>query len=582
MTATRVEQALTDAIPFTTVVTREDIERSQQPDVVSLLQREAGVQFSQSGSRGHTSSIFLRGAPARQVLVLVDGVPLNKQDASGALSLEHLMLDAVERIEIVRGNVSALYGSNAIGGVVQIFTRRAQGKPGATIELEAGARGSTRATVSAQARIGRNALAAGITRQHTDGQSAQDPSRIENANPDKDAYRNTSAWASLVHELAAGHTLSLRLQDADGRFGYDLGGSFADPADVHLGRTRVRTVAAVADHRLSDRWRTVLTLAQSRDLQTNDVRGAFAYLDRYVSRTRLIGWANHIALSDDWHLTAGLERQRHAVDVDDGFGGLYARDRHADAAYAGLTGKLGAHGLQLNLRHDRVQGTGRETTGLLGWSYQWHPHWKAVATVSNAFNVAPLGYLYAPFFGNPDLRPERAQSLEAGVQYHAGAQWGRVTLFQSRVRDEFEYDFVSYRFENVARTRNRGLELASGGRLRGIDWRANLTLQDPVDVATGEQRLRRAKVFAAAGLTVPVGAWRLAADWRYNGRRPDSLGYSLPAYHVVDLSARYAVSRTVDVFARLDNVFDRAHETVYGYPQPGRSLFVGLRWRPTF
>ncbi len=578
VTATRFDQRLSDALPFTTVLTREDIERSQALDLPALLSREAGLAFADNGGRGKASSVYLRGASSRQVLVLLDGVPMNKQDASGAVSLEHLVLDSIERIEVVRGNVSALYGSNAIGGVIQIFTRRASGAPKATVVLEGGSEKTRHASVSADAKLGSTSIAGGVSYHDTDGRTAIDPTRLPAANPDRDGYRNQTAWASLAHEFAPGQSLALRLHHADGRFDFDS--AFDTPDDLQTGRTKLDTVSLASDNRYTQDWRGIVTLSQTRDENRNRLTGAFGYDDRYVSRTRLIGWSNQIALGSDWSASAGLERQRQSVDVADGFGGGYDRERDADAVYGGLQGKLGAHSVQLNVRRDKVDGAGSATTGLLGYGYAFTEAWKATASISNAFNAAPLGYLYAPFFGNPELQPERARSAEAGLQYSEGSTLVRATAFRSRVRNEFEYDFGTSRFENVARTRNRGVELAANGDAMGIAWRASLTLQKPEDEATGEQRLRRAKRFGNVGITWPVGAWEIGADVRASSERPDTGAQRLPGYALLDLRARWRLTPEWQLFARGENLTDRDWETVYGYPQSGRSFFVGLQYQP--
>ena len=146
VTANRSEQLLTEALPHTTVIGRDVIERSQAVDLPTLLSSEAGFQFTQNGGRGTAASLFLRGSASLQVLVLIDGVPLTKQDSTGSVSLEHIMLDQVDHVEIVRGNVSAIYGSGAVGGVIQIFMRKGQGTPKAFAQIEAGSYGSTRAS----------------------------------------------------------------------------------------------------------------------------------------------------------------------------------------------------------------------------------------------------------------------------------------------------------------------------------------------------------------------------------------------------------------------------------------------------
>ena len=164
VTATRNSQLLGSALPFTSVINRDDIERSQATDLVTLLQREAGLQRTQNGGIGSVSSVFIRGAASLQTLILVDGVPQNKQDASGAVSLEHVMLENVERVEIVRGNVSAIYGSGAIGGVIQIFTKTGSREPLASVSAQVGPRATRKLSGNFSGSVGNTAISVGVSR----------------------------------------------------------------------------------------------------------------------------------------------------------------------------------------------------------------------------------------------------------------------------------------------------------------------------------------------------------------------------------------------------------------------------------
>jgi vitamin B12 transporter len=560
VTASRFEQLLPDALPHTTVLTRTDIERSQAVDLPTLVEREAGLQITRNGGPGTATSLFVRGASTSQVLLLVDGVPLTKQDASGSLSLEQLMLDQIERIEIVRGNVSAIYGSGAIGGVVQVFTRRGEGEPRASVSLSGGSRGTMEASAGLSGKQGATAFSVGVSHYATEGFSALDAQKAPGANPDDDGYRNRSLSVSLSQDLAAGHVLGGQLLASDGSADFD--NSFGAPADVHT----------------TQAWTSRVTLSRLEDENRTRDNGAFGYDSRYQTRTDMLQWVNHVALSQDWKATAGVERQQQSIDTNDGFGGLYERERSLDAAFGGINATAGAHSVQLNLRYDHIEDTGSESTGYLGYGFEFGGGFKLIASASTAFNAPPLGYLHAPFFGNPDLKPEQARSGEVGLQYAAGAQVVRATWFQSKVRDQLQYDFTSSRFENIARARNRGVEVSASGQFSNTGWRASLTSQDPVDEATGDRLVRRARTLASLSVSQALGAWRLGADLRYTGSRPDVGSRTLDSYAVLDLTAAWKLTQALSLFGRLENAADERYETAYGYQQAPRGLFMGLRW----
>ena len=585
VTASRNEQLLGSALPHTSVISRQDIERSQASDLVTLLQREAGLQRTQNGGIGTVSSVFMRGAPSLQTLVLIDGVPQNKQDASGAVSLEHLMLDNVERVEIVRGNVSAIYGSGAIGGVIQIFTKTGSLEPSANLSLELGPRASRKMSGSVSASLGATSVSAGLSRVTTDGFSAINTEQLSGANPDVDGYRNTSSHLSLVHKLSSDHNFGLRFMQSEGDSDFD--NAYGAPADLHTSTTRLSQTTLFTDNRWGN-WRSRLSLSEQSDKSSSRDNGFFGSNDGFTTRATVLSWVNSVALVGDWLVSAGLDQQRQRVDTRSDVYATYSQARNATAVFAGLEGKLGRGNAQLNVRHDKA-GDLSQSTGFLGYGYPVTDQVKVTASTSSAFNAPPLGYLFAPSFGNPLLKPERARSHELGVQYEQGRQLLRATYFDTRIQDQLNYDFTTFAFANIGRTRNSGLELSYRGSVGASDVRASLTLQDPVDDITNQRLARRAATLLSLGISHPLGPWRLGADLQYSSDRPDAysdpatfrtVNTMLAAYSVLDLSLSYKVSPTVMLQARLDNATDETYQTVYGYNQQPRSLYMGVTWTP--
>lgn len=589
VTATRNPQLLSSTMPHTTVIDRDDIERSQASDLVTLLQREAGLQRTQNGGVGTVSSIFLRGAPSLQTLVLVDGVPLNKQDASGAVSLEHVMLDNVERVEIVRGNVSAIYGSGAIGGVIQIFTREGTREPSASLGMELGPNETAKLSAQASGRVGDTAISAGVSRYLTEGFSSVDAAQRLGANPDNDAYQNTSVNLSLSHQLAAQHRIGMRYMHSSGDTDYD--NAFGASTDLQSSSARLQQASLFADNTWGD-WRSRVTLSEQSDRSTTRDDGFYGSTDQYRTRATVLNWVNNLVVGEDWLLTGGLERQWQRVDTasTSPYANPYDVKRDATALFGGVEGPAGPGTVQFNLRHDKV-GELSKSTGFLGYSLPLGEAFKLIASASTAFNAPPLGYLYAPSYGNPDLKPEEARSREIGLQYTRGAHLLRTTWFDTKVRNQLEYDTNLSRFENIGQTRNRGLELSYQGRVGETGLRASLTLQDPENDITGETLLRRAKSFWSLGVSQPVAGVLVDADLRHSGRRSDrytdtstyaTVDTTLAAYTVLDLAASYKLRKDLELRARIDNVTDRDYQTVYSYNQQPRSVYVGVTWRPTF
>jgi vitamin B12 transporter len=278
-------------------------------------------------------------------------------------------------------------------------------------------------------------------------------------------------------------------------------------------------------------------------------------------------------------LTAGAESQRQSIDTTDSFATQLNRSRDLTALFAGLSGTLGVHSVQLNLRHDNTDGLPSETTGYAGYGFQLAPAWKLIASVSTAFNLPPLGYMYDPFSGNPALRPETAHSNELGLQWAQDKQILRGTLFKTRTSNLMQYDFASWAFNNLSETTNQGLELSYSGKSAGADLRGSLTLQNPRDEMSGARLIRRAQSMASFGASLPIGRWTLGGELRYTGERPDIVtAPSLPAYAVVNLTSRFALTPDLAVTARIENLLGRQYQTAYGYNQSGRAAYVGAVW----
>lgn len=578
VTANRSEQLLTSALPHTTVIGRDVIERSQAVDLPNLLSSEAGFQFTQSGGRGAAASLFLRGSASLQVLLLIDGVPMTRQDATGAISLEHIMLDQVERVEIVRGNVSAIYGSGAVGGVIQVFTRNGAGQLAGSARLEAGSYGSARASAGLSGQVGDTRVALGLGRHTTRGFSSMNAAQYPGENPDRDGYRNTNYNLSVSHDLAAGHTLGLRAQGSDGKFDID-GGGFGSATDIYTSRNTFDTWALSSRNRVTADWRSEVVFSQGRERSIFDASlTAYPYDSVATTRSRTLNWTNSVAFGH-WLLTLGAEHQRQTVDANDSYATQLNKARNVRALFGGWSGNIGAHALQFNVRHDDADGLGAKTTGYAGYGYQLTPAWKLIASTSTAFNLPPLGYLYDLYSGNPALQPESARSAEVGAQWTEGQQVVRATLFRTRTDNLMLYDPNTFSFNNVSRASNKGLEVSYSGKAAGADLRASLTLQDPTDDSTGKRLVRRARTMASLGASLPLGAWQIGGDLRYTGARPDTAAHpALPSYVLANLQVRYALTPQVALTGRIDNVFDRNYQTAWGYNQARRGAYVGVIW----
>ena len=586
VTAARLPQNQTDALPHTTVITNEMIRASQATDLPTLLRREAGLQFTQSGGPGAPVSLFMRGANPGESLLLIDGVPVKREGFSANAALENILPEQIDHIEIVRGNVSAIYGSGAIGGVIQIFTKRGNSAPKINASIEAGSRHSVKASADISGASDGTHYAVSATRFRTDGITVSNLTQRPNENPNTGANSNSSVSLALSHELTADHEIGLRAYANEGKFTYD-GGGFGAPTDTNKAVSQQQSLALFSRDKFTQNWTSTVTASQTRTKNHLVSVSAFGYDIVDDSTNNLLQWANEIVLSPVVTMTAGadLGREKAVAQSDDGSGpSRLTPSRSTTSVYVGAIAKVDSQQLQLNVRDDHIQGSGSKTTGYLGYGYALSPSLKVIANASTAFNAPTLAQVFDPKFGNVALLPETSRSVELGLQYAFGETLSRATIFKTRTKDQFSSD-ASGRTINISQASNQGVEVSVATKVDGTALQASLALQEPTDDSTHQILFRRARTAVALSAERSIAGIRFGADLQYAGHRSDqefTLAGTTPqtngAYLLTNVRARYVINPQVDVFGRIDNLFDRRYQTAYGYNQPPRGVFVGLNW----
>jgi vitamin B12 transporter len=570
ITAARVEQKLPDALPSTRVISRAEIESSQAADLPALLRQATSIDVAQTGPLGSQTSLFLRGADSRQVLVLVDGVPFARADF-GTASWQYLPIDQIERIEIVRGNHSALYGAQAVGGVVQIVTRRASA-PQASVGL--GTQGTRQASAAAGTRFGAGdtatQLSGSLSWRRTDGFSARDPAQDPGSNHDRDSARQSGASARVEQGWAAGHRTQLALGTSRTRSAYD--GFTPDLDDVLT--TRVTTLALTTKHQLAPAVTLDAEAGQTRE-RFDDPTGFTPEADNRVRNlAATLGW--QATPDHDLQLGAETRRDRYAEP------GVAARTRTTDSLRLGWQGRFGpAWQVQAHARHDRSSAFGSATTGLAAVGYGFAPGWKASVQVASGFSAPSF---LDELFADPlvPLKPERSRQAEAALQWRAGAASVRAALFVQRQRDRIGFDPVTFTTVNIARAKNHGLELMAQWPLAGGALVAELTLQDPRDASTDTPLKRRAKQSLALGWSADVAGWSLRANLRHSGKRLDTDPVTFgDANNAARSTLGLGVARELAPGWRLalsvDNATGSDRPEVLGYTAPPRSAMLSLQ-----
>ncbi|CAE6698030.1 TonB-dependent receptor domain-containing protein [Paraburkholderia haematera] len=577
VTAERGPQSLADAIPQTTLFDQQDIADTTATDLPGLLQLAPGAQISRTGGPGSTASLFLRGASSTQSLLLIDGVRVDSVSL-GAPQLAQIPLDQIDHVEVVNGNVSALYGSGAIGGVVQVFTKDGGDHPPRfnfsvgygsyhTQTQQAGVNG-------ALDKDGNTTFSLSLTRSKDDGFSSLNPAQAPNANPNANGYLNESISASLRHKFNDKWDAGVTYLQSNGNDSYD--NAYGVPTDLNNLYTKVRQVSAFANGKLTDWWTTHFIVAEGDDRSVSNTNGI--YNGRFDTDNRQYTWQNDFALAAQQKLQIGYEHLDQSLDSDT----FAAPDRHVDSGFVGYTGRFGRSQIQANLRRDQYSDFGGANSYYLGYGFDITGHWKATASYSDSFRAPSFDDLYYPISGNPSIQPERSHSIEAALQYASNALGViRLSAFQTRYSNLIDYPQVSpgiYLAENVGRAKVQGLEGSWRGHVGKTDIRASVTLQNPVDLDSDTDLVRRARHFASLAVNRSIAGWRVGGEWIVSGAREDSSG-TLGGYGVVNLSARYNITKAWYVTAQIQNLLNKDYETAYSYNSPRRGAYVTVGWQ---
>jgi len=583
VTATRSDTPKDELATATTVYTRKDIERLQVRTLPDLLKGSLGLDIAQTGGYGQPTSSFLRGTNSDHVLVLMDGIKIGSATA-GTTPYELIPIDQIERVEIVRGPQSSLYGSEAIGGVIQIFTRKGKhddNKPHVTLNAGGGSYNTAQTNGTVSGQLDNNWYNLGVSELNTQGFRPL-PSNTSGIVSNQGDYQNTGINARVGHRFSNQGELEAFFMHSQGtnNFSSTYAGSPDNSAFVN------QVVGLTGNTDLSDNWHSTLTLGQSMDNQ--DYLLSNGSLNSTINTTRWnASWLNKIRINEDHQLTAGADYRLDQVDSDT----VYQKNSRYDA---GIFTELHSHILDnhfinASIRGDKNEAFGDYVTGNLGWRYNSTFGISPFASFGNAFKAPNFNDLYWPsaygYSGNPNLKPEESRSFEAGI---AGNQtWMQWELRAYHTNIDQLIAYSSSQPYNINKAQIEGIEAQASTDWLGFHHSLNLNLLDPINQSTGQRLQRRTDKILSYDLSRTLGVVDLGAKIIAQGSRPDiyynpttytQSPVDLHGFVTVDLRAAWHVNKNWMLSAKLNNLLNEIYQTAYPYNTPDRNFFVSIHY----
>ncbi|MES2538499.1 MAG: TonB-dependent receptor [Pseudomonadota bacterium] len=592
ITSSRMPQKASDVLADNVLITSEEIAKSGHVSIVDLLQQKRGIEITRNGGPGSSSSIYIRGAENKQSVVLIDGVRISASSSGGA-TWQTIPLSLIDHIEIVYGPLSTLYGADAMGGVIQIFTKKGDGPPRLSASAGVGSYGTRTIDAGISGSAGEAhtfRYAIGVADERSDGFSVKKPA-FSSADPDLDGYRRKSVNGQLSIDVAKGHQLGLIFLNSRLESQFDnaqtISGKlrFFDDRNV----SRLGTFALYGKNQILPNWLSQIQLSQSTDKlsSTAGARTGSVYRiqsDRFDTTQRNLNWQNDFTFGTDV-LQLLAERRVEKVDSTER---TIIGDRTTNSFAASYQLKRGSHLASAGVRNDRSAQFGSNTTGSLAYGYRITPALRANASYGTSFRAPTFNELYYTQFGVAANKPEEGKNAEAGLYYDDGRSQFTAVYYRNMITNlivntnpcPVAGTYPTGCAYNVNRALLTGISLGASTKLGNFTLRGSFDFQDPHDETSGKDLPRRAKRHGSVAIDYTAGAIKAGAETVFAGKRFDTSANTtvLSGYALLNLYASVEVSRDWSVYSRWDNVLNKDYELARNYATAGSTVFVGVRY----
>lgn len=587
VTATRTANTTDETLAPVSIITREDIKRSQATSVSDILRTTPGISFTSDGGFGSNTGLSLRGTNVNHILYLIDGVPVGSA-ASGQTAIQYIPVSQIERIEVVRGPRSSLYGSNAIGGVIQIFTQKS-GEKKITASAGYGSDNTKELTASYADGNETSHLSAGVSIFNTDGydfygyKTAWPAPTLNPADQDDDGYKNYSLSLNASHALNNSVKLSGVFLRSQGENEFD---GYANK-DTHTDFTE-QLLSTTLDYTITEIWESQLKISRNYDKQYNQLNQSDPKT-RFNTKTDLLSWQNDFTVRDTDLLTVGLDYKNDKVDSSDEFS-EDSRDNKAAFTQYQYSGEV--FKTQLSFRYDDNEAFGSHNTWSFATGFSLDENVRITTSYGTAFKAPTFNDLYYPdigwYKGNPDLKPEESESFDFGVELTIGKTLWTAHFFDTRISNLItyvdSYPSVSM-MENVNKASIDGFELTVSTELYGWQLNGNASFINPTDEETGLMLSRRSKRNLNISMDKSTGAFSYGASVIASSERFNKAGEQeqLPGFGLMNIRAAWELNKQWTIKAKVDNLFDKDYVLTQSggidYKQPDRFVFTSIHYQ---